>query len=331
MQHGMLSSLLLYLTLLFSTPAWSAKEMAQKEAELWLESPQLNQKVSQLMVYIENDDTDSLNFSLNRLAFPQQEVVRYLLLNELEQTNFILSSKVAMFVESQQKLSPTYVVLEKGDGYEFTVPAFNFPAISSRLIKQWKQNHSTLDFVLKAESKDLILVEWLSGSAHEVQRRETLLVDEFDSLSPAATTFLVEQLTESSVTQWLPSTQVLAHMARSSESEELYDLLWKMRADYFSQQELERLASNRSDFSLRQIMTAAGNPSLNQQALSLLTKMDPLPENVKIFLVQRMGVAEEASYVARQLAQHGHGQWVRDILSTNSSVKSSLVQQALSK
>ena len=51
---------------------------------------------------------------------------------------------------------PTYQVLERGDGYEFSVPAFNYPAIAHRLLKQWQQDQSTLAFVLEAERGELI-------------------------------------------------------------------------------------------------------------------------------------------------------------------------------
>ncbi|WP_308390245.1 hypothetical protein [Vibrio parahaemolyticus] len=262
MQQGMLSSLLLSLSLLTLPVAVSAKEMQESVVEQWLQDTQIQTKVSELLEYVVRDEVDSLKFSLDRLAFPQQEVVRFRLLEKLEQQNIILTPRMALFVESQVRLTPTYQMLERGDGYEFSVPAFNYPAIASRLIKRWKQDQSTLDFVLQAERKELNLQQWLTGTSQQIQTRESLLIRELDSLSPSALKALTTQLTQANVTSWLPSTAVVVRMAQVSQDKAMYDLLWRMRADYNSQQELKRLADTGDAFSLQQLMNATINPSL---------------------------------------------------------------------
>ncbi|MCA2442092.1 MULTISPECIES: hypothetical protein, partial [Vibrio] len=231
------------------------------------------------------------------------EVVRFRLLEKLEQQNIILTPRMALFVESQVRLTPTYQMLERGDGYEFSVPAFNYPAIASRLIKRWKQDQSTLDFVLQAERKELNLQQWLTGTSQQIQTRESLLIRELDSLSPSALKALTTQLTQANVTSWLPSTAVVVRMAQVSQDKAMYDLLWRMRADYNSQQELKRLADTGDAFSLQQLMNATINPSLKPHAIRLLTKSNPLSPEVKQFLIAKMALSEEATLVARQLAQ----------------------------
>lgn len=226
MQQGMLSSLLLSLSLLTLPVAVSAKEMQESVVEQWLQDTQIQTKVSELLEYVVRDEVDSLKFSLDRLAFPQQEVVRFRLLEKLEQQNIILTPRMALFVESQVRLTPTYQMLERGDGYEFSVPAFNYPAIASRLIKRWKQDQSTLDFVLQAERKELNLQQWLTGTSQQIQTRESLLIRELDSLSPSALKALTTQLTQANVTSWLPSTVVVVRMAQVSQDKAMYDLLW---------------------------------------------------------------------------------------------------------
>ncbi|MGF1775051.1 hypothetical protein ACP3V5_24655 [Vibrio maritimus] len=331
MLQGWLASLLLVLVVSFSQPVHASKEMTQQEVERWLQSQVVLQKVDDFLLLVEQDDTDGLKFALNRLALPQQEVARFLLLKHIEDNERILSPKMAIFVQGQKSLPPTYTMLERGDGYEFSIPAFNYPAISARLIKRWNSDQKTLEFILQAESEQLVLRDWLSeGSDYERKIREDLLVKEFDSLSPKANAFISQQLTDTNITEWLPSTRVLVRMAQVNEDAALYDLLWKMRADYHSQVELERLASLSSPFAQQQIMAAARNPSLKRQAITELAQITPLPNEVKTFLVTRMTKVEDASFVASQLAQNGHGGWVRDVLSTNSQVKASLVLQALS-
>ena len=331
MLQGWLASFLLGFAVVIMSPAAASKEMAKEEVDYWLNSEQVKLKVSEFIRLVEKDDIDSLKFSISRLALPQQEVARFLLLKNIEQRDIILTSKMAIFVRGQQSLPPTYTVLERGEGYEFSVPAFNYPAISSRLIKQWQNDQKTLDFILLTESGQLNLREWLSeGSDYDNQNRESVLVNEFDSLSPKGSDFLIGQLTNTKVTEWLPSTRVLVRMAQVSEDEQLYQLLWKMRADHNSQSELERLAALETPFSQQQIMLAAMNPSLKNQALSELAQINPLPDEVKQFLVSRMTTSDDASFVAQQLAQYGHSGWVRDVVSTNSDVKENLILRALS-
>ncbi|HCE1505189.1 TPA: hypothetical protein NGR36_004451 [Vibrio parahaemolyticus] len=329
MQQGMLSSLLLSLSLLTLPLAVSAKEMQESVVEQWLQDTQIQTKVSELLEYVVRDEVDLLKFSLDRLAFPQQEVVRFRLLEKLEQQNVILTPRMALFVESQVRLTPTYQMLERGDGYEFSVPAFNYPAIASRLIKRWKQDQSTLDFVLQAERKELNLQQWLTGTSQQIQTRESLLIRELDSLSPSALKALTTQLTQANVTSWLPSTAVVVRMAQVSQDKAMYDLLWRMRADYNSQQELKRLADTGDAFSLQQLMNATINPSLKPLAIRLLTKSNPLSPEVKQFLIAKMALSEEATLVARQLAQQGHQTWLEELISSNRQVKARQIEQVL--
>ncbi|HCH3682744.1 TPA: hypothetical protein NKU97_004481 [Vibrio parahaemolyticus] len=329
MQQGMLSSLLLSLSLLTLPVAVSAKEMQESVVEQWLQDTQIQTKVSELLEYVVRDEVDSLKFSLDRLAFPQQEVVRFRLLEKLEQQNIILTPRMALFVESQVRLTPTYQMLERGDGYEFSVPAFNYPAIASRLIKRWKQDQSTLDFVLQAERKELNLQQWLTGTSQQIQTRESLLIRELDSLSPSALKALTTQLTQANVTSWLPSTAVVVRMAQVSQDKAMYDLLWRMRADYNSQQELKRLADTGDAFSLQQLMNATINPSLKPHGIRLLTKSNPLSPEVKQFLIAKMALSEEATLVARQLAQQGHQTWLEELISSNRQVKARQIEQVL--
>ncbi|CAE6925594.1 hypothetical protein AB3Y13_08025 [Vibrio alginolyticus] len=330
MQQGMLSSLLLSLSLISTPMMVSAKEMQESVVEQWLQDTQIKTKVSELLEYVVRDEVDSLKFSLDRLALPQQEVVRFHLLEKLERQDVILTPRMAIFVESQTRITPTYQVLERGNGYEFTVPAFNFPAVASRLIKRWKQDQSSLDFVLKAERKELDLSQWLSsGTSQQAQAREALLIRELDSLSPSALEALTVQFTQADVTSWLPSTAVIARLAQVSQDTEMYDLLWRMRADYNSHAELDRLAKSGNEFSLQQLMNSTVNPTLKPHAIGLLSKANPLSPDVKQFLITKMALSEEATIVARELAQQGHKDWLKELVAGNHQVKTRQIEQVL--
>ncbi|EGR0671237.1 hypothetical protein [Vibrio vulnificus] len=329
MQHGLLSSLLLSLSLFWMPQIALAKEVPADTVQQWLQDQQVESKVSELLDYALRDKTNELKFSLERLALPQQEVVRYVLLDKLEKNQVILTPRMALFVESQIKRTPAYQVVEKGEGYEFTVPAFNYPAIASRLIKRWKQDQSTLEFILLAEQGKLDLQTWLSGSTNQVQLREFLLLKELDSLSPEALERLVSQLVDKPITTWLPSSSVVVRFAQVSERSDVYHLLWRMKADHNSQAELIRLASMGDEQALQQVMAAALNPSLKEQAIQVLASKHPLSQDVKQFLITRMALPDDAALVAKELSKQGHERWLQEVLSGGYPVKRHLIAQAL--
>ena len=329
MRQGLLASLLLSISL-FSSPSM-ATNIEPNSVQNWVTDAQMQDKTSELLQYVVMDEIDNLNFALERLAFPQQEVVRYLLLQKLEQQNFILTPKMAIFVEQQRALPTTYNVVEDGDGYEVSSPAFNYPAIAHRLLKSWKRDQQTMAFVMAAERKELVLSEWLSGPSHQVKAREQLLIRELDSLSPEAVNTLTQQLTQQGITSWIPSSEVLVRLAQVSESDALYKILWRKKVDRHSSAELKRLASLSSPFATEQVIQAASNPGLNQQALNLLTRMDPLPQNVKSYLISQMAIPEEASRVAQQLVNQGHETWLKELLNDNQQVRSNSIRQVLSQ
>ncbi|NVD08136.1 hypothetical protein FCU94_14745 [Vibrio sp. JPW-9-11-11] len=320
MQQGMLSSLLLSSLLLLAAPSVVAIEMQSQQVEQWLQEPKVQDKVAELLQFAIEDDVDGLNFALQRLAFPMQEVARFMLLKKIEDHHLVLTSQMALFIEQQKAMVPTYQILERGEGYEFSIPAFNYPAIANRLLKQWRQDQSTFDFVLAAERQELVLKEWLSGSDYQVQTREALLIRELDSLSPAAVAYLTQQLTQEAVTSWLPSSPVMVRLAQVSNDPSVYKLLWLMKANFHSEQELIRLAQVGDAFSLNQVIAAARNPSLKQRAILELTKVRPMTEPVKAFLISKMSLSEDARFIAGELASHGHTPWLQELVSSDQSV-----------
>ncbi|MEZ8826762.1 hypothetical protein AB6E04_20610 [Vibrio amylolyticus] len=330
MRQGLFSVLLMSSLLMNSLVAF-ATQMEPITVKQWLKDEHIHRKVNELMQYVENDELDSLKFALERLALPQQEVARFVLLDTIETQSRAISPKMSMFLERQLALVPVYQVVERGDGYEFVVPAFNYPATASRLIKRWEQDQTTMDFVLSAERQELNLKTWLSGSDFQVQSREALLNRELDSLSPEAISALTNQLTSQAITSWLPSPKVMVHMARVSKDEEVYRLLWRMRADFYSESELVRLSELNDTFSRSQVMMASGNPALKQKALTALTKVKPMTDDVKQFLVNKMRVAEDATLVANELEKQGYRSWLEELADSKNGLNTNAILQALSQ
>ncbi|WP_341665690.1 hypothetical protein [Vibrio sp.] len=331
MQQGMLSSVLLCASLFIGAPSALATEMQPKQVHLLIDNQQVNKKVADLLQSAIQGNTDSLSFALERMAFPQQEVARYLLLKAIEAQNIPLTPQMVLFVEQQKAMAPIYQVMERGEGYEFSVPAFNYPAIASRILKRWKQDTLALEFVLKAERGELDLKQWLSGNEYQLQAKEALFLRELDNLSPNAVDNLVSQLTDETVTSWLPSSQIMVRLAQASRNSEIYKLLWLMRADFHSQSELNRLAEVGDGFSIVQIMNASYNPSLKEQAIKELARIKPMKKEVKAFLIDRMTLHDEASMVATELANQGYSPWLEELASDNPQVRSHAIMNALSQ
>lgn len=331
MQQGMLSSLLLSLFLFCAWPSAASIEITSDTVQKWLQEEQIRHKSAELLQYAVHDEFDSLRFSLQRLALLPQEAARFLLLQKIEQLDLALTPNMVIFIEEQQALAPTYQVVEKEQGYEFSTPAFDSSAIASCLLKRWRQEQTILDFLVKAERQELVLKTWLSGTQYQVKIRETLLIRELDTLSPSALAALIEQLTSEPVTGWLPSTQVMVRLAQVSEDPKIYKLLWLMRVDFSIQQELTRLASVSDEFAIKQIMAASENPSLKVQAIKALVRISPMRSDIRDFLIAKMSINEEVNLVATALVEQGHSRWLKDLLVSNSQVKSRGILQALSQ
>ena len=284
MQHGMLSSLLLYMSLSTLSILVSAKEMQSLEVEQWLQDAYLVNTVSKLLEDISDDDIKRVKYSLTQLTVLQQEVVRLLLLEQLEQQAVPSTEKLSSFVQSQMGLTPKYQILEYGDGYEFSVPAFNFPVVASRILKRWKLERERKELVLQAEHYELNLKIWLSEKPQLKKSREALLINELEHFSSEALNELTKQLTCSNVTSWLPSTPIVVRLAQLTGDSSVYDMLWRMRADYHGQTELLRLSESGDEFSLQQMMNATANPTLKPYAMKLLADIEPMSLEVKQFL-----------------------------------------------
>lgn len=327
MQQGLLYSFLLSLALY--TGSVSAVDMSTTEQQKLLQDVTLQHKVEQLYDYAIQDNIDALSFALQRLALPQQEAARFLLFQKMEQQNLSLSSLLVDFVQLQNRILPVYQITEKGDGYEFSVPAFNYSSIGLRLLKHWKRDQRAVDFVLKAEMKDLNLKQWLSGPNRI--SHEKLLIEDLDKLSVAAIQGLVDQLTSVKVTSWLPSSAVMVRLAQISHNQDIYKLLWLMRSDSAIEAELERLSSRKDPFAISQLMLAAQNPRLKDLAIRALAQVDPMSDEVKQFLVDRLSDDNDVVSVARTLVEHGRQNWLQELLDSNKHVKATAIMQALNR
>ncbi|SHO58033.1 hypothetical protein [Vibrio quintilis] len=320
--------LLLLFCLLWTNVSYVyAEELNDHSREQILHSPQIQSQLQELRMFLYSEQIDALNFSLQRIALPGQEAVRYLLLKRIEQEQVAVSFKMKQFVQAQLSIKPVYYVSEKSDGYIFTVPAFDFPSVSNRLLRIWKHDQSIIEMVLSIEQQKFDLQSWLSGDESLISLHESLLIQELDGLSEDAVRYLTHQLIHESVTSWLPSTRLMSALARKSHDADLYRLLWLMRSDTYSVAELHRLSALTDSFSVGQIIAAAHNPRLRQPAIKILTGLRPMPDNVKHFLILQMSRSETAEVTARALIKEGYSHWLQDLMQGNNKIKRRIIQR----
>lgn len=323
MQQGWLCLVLLFL---LGLPSYAiGGDITATEREPWLAESQTQQKVEELYLLALHNEVDRLQFNLQRISYPAQEVVRFLLLQKFEQGQLILTEELAVFIAAQKSQTSNYLIAERGDGYEFSVPAFDYAAIAHRLLKQAQQQQDIVMFVLQAENGELNLREWLPSSLAQSEARQRLLLTELHRLSPQAMERLIGQITTEQVTSWLPSATVMVQLARHSQSHALYQRLWLMKANDDIRQEVARLAAQADAFAKQQLMLAVENPSLKQEALQALVEIRPMSMEVEQFLIEKLGQSENASQVASMLAQSGYQGWLQELVSSNHAVK----QQAI--
>lgn len=328
MRQG-LSAIIFLLSIVLFGPFAQASEMTQSEVSSWLNNPNAQSSADHLYQLALQDKVPEIQSSLDSTPLPKQEVVRYLLLKKIEDGRLVLSSRLAIFIQSQQTLSPRYQVTESGDGYSVTLPAFNASLVATRLVSDWEQDQTNIDFIIKAENNQLQLANWLQGDAYHIQQKEDLFLKEADSLSLQALQHLSNQLVGNSIVKWLPSTSIVIKLAQLTDDERLYSLLWKMKADEKSIQELQRLAEVGDEFALQQIMNATQNPTIKSIAINHLVGIKPMTTQVQAFLVDKLNHNRDGLMVAQALSSTEHHDWLISLLQSGQVSQSQTLLNSL--
>jgi hypothetical protein len=311
-----------------------ASEMSPNTRQMWLQNDAVQQRVTQYLDYAKNDKIDAIKVDMQRLPLPQQEAIRFLLLQTMERQQTVISPQLAAYIEQIMTKPPVYQMRHFGDGYEFTTPAFAYPSIANRLLTKWRKNQEVLAFVLAAEREDLHLETWLNdGTPQERQAREKLFIDELDGLSPPALNLIVEQIVDAQnkVIFWLPSNAVMVRLAQVSRDLRVYKLLWRMRATTDSQKELFRVMDRYDDIAIDIVMAATENPTLREEALNYLVAFQPMPGKVRGFLLDQLGSANEQEVInlANKLVRYGYASWLKSLLDSDSKINRRALQKVI--
>jgi hypothetical protein len=332
MRHGWLWLISLFCSLaLLSFTAQAQQLLSIQQRDLWLAKPELDEKVDELFQLIENNDIDALQSQLQGLAFPQQEAIRYLLLLRCQQSNTVFSPQMEQFVAQQRLLAPQFQVVEKGSGFEFYAPAFDYPALANLLLKSSRLQRDSSALLSAIEQHLLELKLWLSGDTDQIEQHQVLLLRVLPSLTSEQVRFLAEQIKQDGVVSWLPANQVIVELAKRSQDAELYKLLWLKRANLYSEQEVIRLAAVADPAAIQHLLLASNNPRLTPLVQSELSKIFPMPDEVRQFFIQQLQQKDQVSFVAQLLIEQGYRHWLEELANSNSGVQRKLLRAELAK
>lgn len=334
MRHGVLWLFVVFLSVVLNTV--SAQEIAPMTRQSWLDGERVQRLTEEVKTFAQNGDVDSIIDVLEPLSLYEQEAIRFLLLEYIERDKMLITSDMAEYIKSLSLIPPAYQIRHAGDGYEFITPAFAYPSIANRILRTWQYDQKVQSFILAAERRELDLEVWLNeASSTENQVREKLLIEEMGGLSPPAVEFLVEQViqADNKIVFWLPSNAVMVRLAQQSADSRVYKMLWRMKTDKHTQDELFRLMESGDEFSVRNIMDSASNPTLNKDVIQYLAAKKPQTAEIKAFLITNLSIKENerAFFVASELSKNGYDGWLKQLLNSNKSVNSSAIKQALLK
>ncbi|NLS14774.1 hypothetical protein HGP28_18105 [Vibrio sp. SM6] len=307
MRHGrvarhLISTVAIWLCMMLSV-SHASTAVSVKTIEQWQKAPSLRVQVDILLGWVASDDIDSLRRYLSKMSLMQQEATKYHLLRSVEEQSITLSPSMSLLVAEWSKQHPQLLAVERGEGYHFTRPAFHYSAVANRLLKQWRQDQSIIELTTKAEQKHLFLSEWLSGTSDVVYEREALLCRQFAHLSKSAQHAITQQVLQTSPHSFLPSSRLLVTLARVSDDDALYQLIWRLKPDHVIREELYRLANIDTSNALSRLLLASRNPSLSDDVIHILSERQPLDIASKQRILSHLDARQKAQW---HQAMHRH-------------------------
>jgi hypothetical protein len=272
-----------------------AEQLTEAEVKQLLKQPSLNATASNLVSQALSGELAEVEFQLDQLKYPQQEVLRTLFIQELSESHIDLNPELAALVEKQMHIPSVYYIVEQGDGYEFKVPAFNYPSTAASMLKNWNKQQTEMQFYMQAEDGTLDFRTWITT---ERKSREMLFLAEYSSLSDSAQQAIADQVLDAASNAWVPSSRIVVEIAHQTQSPDVYALLWKMKSDGVIKRELDRLAQSQQG---ELLIMAAAHSSHYSQAINLLTRFTEPTDNVQNFLRSEISRSGDDSVVVEYL------------------------------
>ncbi len=236
---------------------------------------------------------------LTSLPVEQGERLRWLLLGAME-GNSRPAAPTRDWVAQQAERVPLLLEEQTRDGFLISRPRYDYPARARYLQHAWRQ----LDWQAQYEAElavgrfELRSLYRLNNA--EVERQQAALLAALDEAPPAEVSRLATELAQEAL--YLPDNRLAYDLLARTGNRALFLALWRRPVDESSLQALSLVSRFYQGHEAGHLLLAAAQvPSLNSQAMLALGTLRPLPDAVRHYLKQELGIGDNGVALAKLL------------------------------
>lgn len=238
---------------------------------------------------------------LETLAVGQREYLQFQLLSGLKR-QVTPSPALHAWVREQAAKAPQWLVEGEVDGFLVQVPAYDFPAEARLVLSRWQQlawqdNYRQL---LAQDSFDFKQLYYSRNP--ELAQQQQALLTVLDNQPAVVQRREARRL--AALTLFLPDNQLLLHLIEYTGNPDLYQKLWRQPVDHDSLAALHSIPRfYRGQEASNMLIAASRNQRLMIPALHQLSRLSPLPDEARQYLLAELGKQQYSGLVAGLLLQ----------------------------
>lgn len=238
---------------------------------------------------------------LETLTVGQREYLLYQLLTGLKRLA-TASPELHAWVRDQAAKAPQWLVEGEVDGFLVQLPAYDFPAEARLVLSRWQQL-AWQDNYRQLLAQDGFDFKQLYYSRNpELARQQQALLAALDS---QPTPILRRESRRLAVLNlFLPDNQLLLHLIERTGEPALYQKLWRQPVDNDSLAALHTINRfYRGKEASDMLISASRHDHLMIPALHQLSRLSPLPDTARQYLLAELGKQQYSGLVAGLLLQ----------------------------
>lgn len=271
------------------------------------------------LIYVQHNQFSELETYLAELSqiareFVLEQIIHHLLVFEKENPQKMqITNERKAFIQKISQEQPHFLAQSVGEGYAVTFPAFNYAAKAKWILNHWKiKNYEAQKMDFFAEKEWSLSTRLGIGRPCYPLRREAML-NQLPKFSAEQIATLTDLYLQDEQMVWLPDNAILVGLIARTQDLNLYQLLWKRKADLYTLQAIDALAQSPiQDFAIEQMIQAAQNPKLQLQILRRLAVLSPLPSQVSQFFIAQLDQFHQGYRTALMLVDLGLQPWMSE-------------------
>ncbi|WP_349920515.1 hypothetical protein [Aeromonas veronii] len=238
---------------------------------------------------------------LETLALGQREYLQYQVLAGLKTVSHP-SPALHAWVRAQAAKAPQWLVEGEVDGFLVQLPAYDFAAEARLVLNRWQQL-AWQDNYRQQLARDSFDFKQLYYSRNpELAQQQQALLTVLDSQPTAVQRREAQRLAAQPL--FLPDNQLLLHLIERTGNPDLYQKLWRQPVDNDSLAALSSIPRFYHGQTASDLLIAASrNERLMIPALHQLSRLSPLPDEARQYLLAELGKQQYSGLVAGVLLQ----------------------------